>query len=214
MSRKAVIILSAAVTVIVLAGIFGVLWSAGFFISDRSVVHGIERVEWKGRTYSQISGEYELGKRIAKTTDGCDVYEIAGDPEHNFILISSFRDSFLYVDDGYTVPQDGEITKAYWNYKQVKDAEFMRTVTDILAERKIQNTYTSESGYIFIENEVQDLEKLCLAYDNCPVATVNAGYMGKLNGRWIITVTTDSNLSQCTYYNIPSKYNDILEKHF
>lgn len=214
MSRRSIIIISAAVVIVFFAGVMAVLWSAGFFISDRSVVHGIEQVEWKGRTYSQISGEYELGKRIAKTTDGCDVYGIAGDPEHNFILISSFRDSVLYVDGGYAVPQSGEITKAYWNYKQMKDAEFMRTVTDTLAERKIQGTYTSESGYIFIENDVQDLEKLYVAYENCPVATVNAGYMGKLNGRWVVTVTTDPYLKQCTYYNVPSKYHVVLEKYF
>ena len=129
-------------------------------------------------------------------------------------MISSFRDSVLYADDGYAVPQSGEITKAYWNYKQMKDAEFMRTVTDILAERKIQGTYTSESGYIFIENAVQDLEKLYVAYENCPVATVNKGFMGKLNGKWIITVEVSPDRSECKYYNIPDRYVGILERCF
>lgn len=208
------VIIAVVMVAVLLAAVVSIMWSAGVFISDHSVIHGIESVKWNGRTYSETYGEYELGRRIAKTTDGCDVYTIKGDSNRNFIVISSFRDTYFYVADDYTVPKSGDVTKAYWSYKQVKDERFLEAVESIIAEREAWGTYVSENGYLFFEEENQDLERLYIAYENCPAATFNAGLMGKINGRWIITVTINSEMTQCTYYPIPEKYHAILEKYF
>ena len=51
------------------------------------------------------------------------------------------------------------------------------------------------------------MKKLYFAYEDCPVATVYKGYLGKINGQWAIT--TDGGC-----YSIPDKYSKILEKYF
>ena len=214
MSRRSIIIISAAVVIMFFAGVMAVLWSAGFFISDRSVVVGLESLEWQGRTYSPVYGKYDVGRRIAKTTNGLDVYEIKGDPEHNFLLVSSFVDSNLYVCDDYEIPNYGTVTRVNWNYKDITDKELLQVVGTILAENHVQGSYKSSYGGLFVENEVQNLETLYVAHENCPVATVNKGFMGKLNGKWIVTVEVSPDRSECKYYNIPDRYVGILERYF
>ena len=142
------------------------------------------------------------------------MYEIKGDPEHNFLLVSSFVDSTLYVSDDYEIPTCGRLTGANWNFKDITDKEFLNAVAAILAESHVQGGYKSPYGGLFVENEVQNLEALYVAYENCPVATVNMGFMGKLNGKWIITVEVSPDRSECKYNNIPDQYIGILERYF
>ena len=203
-----------SVVLVVAALIVGALWHFGAFITDCSAVVGLESLEWQGRTYSPRYGKYDLGRRIAKTTNGLDVYEIKGDPEHNFLLVSSFVDSTLYVSDDYEIPTCGRLTGANWNFKDITDKEFLNAVAAILAESHVQGGYKSPYGGLFVENEVQNLEALYVAYENCPVATVNMGFMGKLSGKWIITVEVSPDRSACKYYNIPDQYVGILERYF
>lgn len=88
MSRKATIAVAVTSAVLAVAAlVVGVLWHFGAFVTDRSVVVGLESLEWQGRSYSPVYGKYDAGRRIAKTTNGLDVYEIKGDPEHNFLLV-------------------------------------------------------------------------------------------------------------------------------
>lgn len=215
MSKKVKLSVAVVSVVLVVAAlIVGALWHFGAFITDCSAVVGLESLEWQGRTYSPVHGKYDVDRRIAKTTNGLDVYEIKGDPEHNFLLVSSFVDSTLYVSDDYEIPNYGTVTRINWNYKDITDKEFLNAVAAILAESHVQGSYKSPYGGLFIENEAQHLETLYVAYDNCPVATVNMGFMGKLNGKWIITVEVSPDRSECKYYNIPDQYVGILERDF
>ncbi|MBQ3550893.1 MAG: hypothetical protein IJA41_07940 [Clostridia bacterium] len=215
MSKKVKLSVAVVSVVLVVAAlIVGALWHFGAFVTDRSAVVGLESLEWQGRTYSPRYGKYDLGRRIAKTTNGLDVYEIKGDPEHNFLLVSSFVDSILYVSDDYEIPTSGTVTRINWNYKDITDKVLLQAVVEIIADRCVQGSYKSPYGGLFVENEVQNLEALYVAYDNCPVATVNMGFMGKLNGKWIITVEVSPDRSECKYYNIPDQYVGILERYF
>lgn len=215
MSRKAKIAVAVTSAVLAVAALaVGVLWHFGAFVTDRSVVVGLESLEWQGRTYSPVYGKYDVGRRIAKTTNGLDVYEIVGDPEHNFLLVSSFVDSDLYVCDDYEIPTCGTVTRINWNYKDITDKELLQAVGAILAKSHVQGSYKSSYGGLFVENKVQNLETIYVAYENCPVATVNKGFMGKLNGKWIITVEVSPDRSECKYYNIPDQYVGILERYF
>lgn len=203
-----------SVVLVVAALIVGALWHFGAFITDCSAVVGLESLEWQGRAYSPRYGKYDLGRRIAKTTNGLDVYEIKGDPEHNFLLVSSFVDNTLYICDDYKIPTSGTVTRINWNYKDITDKVLLQSVGEIIADRCVQGSYKSPYGGLFIENEAQNLETLYVAYDNCPVATVNIGFMGKLNGKWIITVEVSPDRPECKYYNIPDQYVGILERYF
>ena len=63
---------------------------------------------------------------------------------------------------------------------------------------------------------------LCVAFDNCPVATQNLGYMGPIDGTWYITTEISSDKynedgSPKAYtvwcYTIPSEYIPTLEQY-
>ena len=67
------------------------------------------------------------------------------------------------------------------------------------------------------------MRELWFAYEGCPVATNYMGYMGKVNGEWVITTeifqTTESDdpsppQYSVSCYKIPSEYWDILSKYF
>ena len=214
-SRKVKIAITVACALLIFTTLVGcLLWQMGCFVTDRSVAVGLESLEWQGRRYNPVYGKYDAGRVIAKTTDGLDVHEIDGDPDHNFLLVASFVDSNLYVCDDYEIPTNGKVTRAYWNYKDITDKDFLQAIGTLLAERHVQGTYKTKEDGLFVENNVQNLEVLYVAYENCPVASLNKGYIGKLNGEWIITVTIESELTQCTYYRIPEKHHSILEKYF
>ena len=212
--RAKILVVVTSAVLVVAALVVGALWHLGAFVTDRSVVVGLESLHWQGRTYSPVYGKYDLGHRIAKTTNGLDVYEIEGDPDHNFLLVSSFVDSNLYVCDDYEIPNYGTVTRVNWNYKDITDKELLQAVGAILAKSHVQGSYKSAYGGLFVENEAQNLETMYVAYDNCPVATVNRGFMGKLNGKWIITVEVSPDRSECKYYSIPDQYVGILERYF
>lgn len=203
-------------------GIIFLLWKAGFIITDRSAVVGIEGMTWQGRSYSAISGEYTEGRTVAKSKDGSwDINEVEGDPDHNFVVARCFTSQRLYVADDYVIPTSGEITAACWGDEYINEKEFIAAISEI-EEQKV-TSFQYETDAIFALTENQRMKELYLAYENCPMTTNYKGYMGKVNGEWVITtdISTDqrnedgsSKEYPVSCYSIPDKYSSILEKYF
>ncbi|MBQ6814680.1 MAG: hypothetical protein IJP13_03990 [Lachnospiraceae bacterium] len=198
------------------------LWKAGFFITDRSAVIGIEDMTWQGKTYSTISGEYTEGRTIAKSEDGrWDINEVEEDPSHNFVVVRSFLDQQLYVADQYVIPTSGKVTSVCWADNYICDQEFLAALSEIDEQKVTSFKYVTEGIYAITEN--QQMKEVYFAYENCPVATNYKGYMGKVNGQWVITtyISPDQRRADgspkkhsVSCYFIPVEYSSILEKYF
>lgn len=207
---------------VIALGIFVLLWNSGTFVTDRSAKIGVERMIWKGKSYSTTSGKYTEGRTIAKSQDGSwKINEVNEDPSHTFVVARSFLDQYLYVSDDYTVPTSGEITQVYWNGGYIKDKDFLDALAEIDVAKTTSFDYQTEG--LFILNDNQYMKSLYVAYENCPIATVNMGWLGKINGEWVITtyISSDQNNEDGSpkpytvgCYYIPDKYAQVLEKYF
>jgi len=202
-------------------GILVLLWNSGVFVFDRSAIVSTEGMTWKGRNFSRVGGEYTEGRTIAKSKDGWKINEVKEDPSHTFVVARSFLDQHLYVSDDYTVPTSGKITKVCWNGEYIENEEFLQALRQIDSAKTTSFDYETEA--IFILNDNQRMKSLYFAYENCPVATVNKGWLGKIKGEWVITtyISSDQNNEDGSpkpymvgYYSIPDKYSQILDKYF
>lgn len=224
MSKLAKIALIVFSVIMILITIFVLLLlqSLDVFVTDRTANVYIEGMTWKGRGYSTVSGEYSEGKTIAKSANGSwDINEVKEDPSHNFVVVRSFLDQYLYVADDYNIPKSGEVTTVCWNGQYITNKEFIDAVTEIESERVTSFEYKTKG--IFMLTDDQHMRKLVFAYEGCPVATEYKGYMGKVNGEWVITtyISPDqfnADGSDKPYsvscYVIPEEYSSILEKYF
>ncbi len=192
------------------------LGSKGAFVTDDSAVFTGSKLTWNGKSYSSAGGVYTEGKRIAKTSDGWDVNEVREDPDHNFVVVRSFLDQYLMVADDYTIPSSGKLTMVNWHGDPVTDSEFLEAILEINVQKSTSFTYETEG--IFIVTDRQHMREVYYAYEACPVATFFQGYLGKVDGRWVMT----TDIEQPTYphpylvgcYEIPDEYEGILEKYF
>ena len=207
---------------IIAIGILSLLWYSDVFVIDRSAKVGFEGMTWNGKNYSTISGEYTEGRTIAKSEDGSwDINEIKEDPSHKFVVARSFLDQYLYVADDYTVPSSGEITKVCWDGKYINNKDFLKAITEIDATKTTTFDYETEGIFMLTDN--QHMRRLYFAYEDCPIATEYIGYMGKVNGKLVITtyISPDQNNDDgspksysVSCYSIPDKFGSILEKYF
>lgn len=217
---KATIICMCLFFVIAL-GFLALLWRCDVFVFDHSAIVHMEGMTWKGQDYSRVGGEYTEGRTIAKSKNGWNINEVKEDPSHTFVVARSFLDQYLYVSDDYTVPTSGEITKICWDGEYIKDKDFIEALTEIDITKTTSFDYETEA--VFILNDSQSMKQLYFAYENCPVATVKKGWLGKINGKWVITtyISTDQNNEDGSpkpymvgCHSIPDKYWKILEKYF
>lgn len=207
---------------IVLAGIAFNLWKSGAFVSDHSPEVSANRVIWNGRKYSPISGEYTEGRTIAKGNSGDWVINMVKEyPSHTFIVARSFLDQYLMVSDDYTIPTSGTLTTAAWNGTYITDPAFLDTLTKIQAGKTTSFSY--ETDNLTRPTDNQRMRSRYFAYENCPVTTCFMGYMGQVNGQWVITTyvsqdTRNGDGSPKPYtvncYVVPNEYWDILSKYF
>lgn len=215
-------LISLCIIFVVIAPILLILWKCNVFVFDRSVIVGVEGMIWKGQSYSVVYGGYTEGRTIAKSEDGgWKLKEVKEDPSHTFVVVRSFLDQWLYVSDDYTIPKSGKITKVCWNYKYIEDKELIDALTEIDAAKTTSFDYETEA--IFYHTDNQRMKQIYFAYEGCPVATVNKGYLGKIGDEWVITTYISSDQrnedgSPKPYmvgcYSIPDKYSQILEKYF
>ena len=133
----------------------------------------------------------------------------------------SFLDQYVYVATDYTIPTDGEITKVFWCNAYIDDQKLMDAITAIDKMKTTSFEYKTESIYYLDDN--QRMKELTVAYGDCPVATVKKGWLGKINGQWVVTTyispAQSSEDSPPLYYTvgcyvIPEAYWPALEMHF
>lgn len=221
MKRKGYI--SAALIFIVLALFFVIiLWRNGGLITDRSAEYTGEGLYWNGRVYRTMGDcDYTEGRVLAKTHNGWKVCAVKEDPAHNFLVVRSFLDNHLLVAEDYRIPTAGNLSLATWNRKPITDPAFLQTISRLLQQKTTSFEY--ETNGIFILNDQQRMKAVYVAYDGCPLATVNAGWLGKINGQWVLTTYIsddyrDEDGSPKPYtvgcYVIPEEYHDILKTYF
>ena len=202
------VLITFAITVAVLLFLF----ANGIIVFDHSAQRRGEGVYWKGSLYVPCSGEYSEGKTIAKTEDGWHINEVKEDPSHTFIVLRSFLDQSLLVKEDYQIPTEGSVTSAVWGKRKITDEEFLKTISELISQATSDYSYETEG--IFQSTEGQQMRYLCVAFDNCPVATIG--------GVWYITTEISSDQynedgSPKAYtvwcYTIPSEYIPTLEKY-
>ena len=177
---------------------------------------------WNGKEYSTVGGVYTEGRTIAKSANGSwDIKEIKEDPSHTFVVARAFLDQYLYVADDYTVPKSGEITTVCWNETVIQDTDFLKAMAEIEATKTTMFDYETEGIFMLTDN--QHMRELYFAYDECPVATEYKGYMGKVNGKWVITTAISPDQHNpdgspkpysVSCYSIPDQFSEMLEKYF
>lgn len=218
MKKKTLLV--TAVILAVTAAVLFLIFTNGIIVLDHSGQRRGEGVYWKGSLYVPCSGEYSEGKTIAKTEDGWHINEVKEDPTHTFIVLRSFLDQSLLVKEDYQIPTEGRATSAVWGKQKITDEEFLTSISELISQATSDYSYETEG--IFQSTEGQQMRYLCVAFDNCPVATQNLGYMGTIGGTWYITTEISSDQynddgSPKAYtvwcYTIPSEYIPSLEKY-
>ena len=205
-----------------MAIIFTSLNLCGIIFTDRSAVRSGGYIYWQGREYMPCSGDYDVGRRIATTTDGkWDISMVKQDKGLTFIEVRSFLDNYLYVDTSYQIATEGKLTAVSWKGNYIYDEEFLTAMSHIASDRK--DDFTNTTDGIYALNDTQKMGELYFAYEGCPVATLYNGYMGKIDGKLCITTYiapdhTDENGApkehEVRCYIIPEEYEDIIEKYF
>ena len=207
-----------AVIFVIVCAVLIWMGAKGLFVKDRSAIMGVGGLVWQGQEYVQVSGPHTTGKLIAKTQDGSwDIYEIEEDPSHTFVAVSAFLEHELYVLKSYDIPDSGRLTAVSWNGRKIQDSAFLAMMEQIEAEKTPTSWYETEG--IYRQTDWQKMEELYFAYEDCPVATIYKGYMGKVHGQWIITThiephSPDREGYTVSYYLIPEEYASLLEAYF
>ena len=96
MKRKETLI-RAAILLLLAAALLFWLVSSGAIVFDHSGERRGECLYWNGYVYVPAGGDYDEGKTIAKTTDGWQINEVEGDPEHIYVVLRSFLVDYLFV---------------------------------------------------------------------------------------------------------------------
>lgn len=201
-----------------LASILFFLWEQGVIVADHSAEYTGD-LHWNGRVYTSITDcPFKAGWALAKTCDGnWTVYALKEDPSHTFVLVSSFLDQHLLVVENYNIPKTGRITKAVWNRESISDEAFINAVSAINGQKSTSFEY--ETDGIFVLNEFQCMKELYFAYEDCPLATEYAGFLGKIHGQWVITTgvsqrNEDGSPKAYGLYVIPEEFHSVLEQYF
>ncbi len=189
-------------------------------VTDRSAVSYGNGIIWNDVKYIPTSaGGYHEKKTVAKTSDGWNVVEIKEDPSHTFIVQRSFLDNYLLVDESYVIPKSGKITSATWNDISVNGENFLTAISEILENAEADFYFElGELREIYSKTEIRPLY---IGYEDCPLSTEFAGYIGIIDNKWCITtertnITDDSGaVLKCRIfcYEIPEEYYGVLEKY-
>lgn len=180
---------------------------------DRSAVINTEGgFIWKGVQYVPIVAEAEeLGKCIAKTTDGHKISEYKDDPSHTFLELRSFLDNNMVVREDYVIPTEGEFSCAYVSGNRFTDSSFL----DVLSE--IAEYEFSDKFYIETDNILYYAKKIYVGYNDCPIGTQKFGFIGNINDKWCFLYpdieTNNSRERRVETYEcniIPEKYANVL----
>lgn len=206
--------------IVILAVIFFLIYK-GFIVFDHSAELNGYGVLWNNVQYIPCTGGYHEGKTIAKTTSGWNIDEVEEDPSHTFIVAREFLDQMLYVRENYEIPSSGDITMAFLgDVTTIYDKEFCQALSEIMKTAESDFEYETEA--IFMRTDRQKMQSLYVAYNDCPVATSDAGYIGLIDDKWYITTEISQDrrnsdgsakVHKVWCYTIPEKYTDILKAY-
>jgi len=197
------------------------LFAGGVIVLDHSAVRRGEGVCWRDTLYVPAYGEYSEGRTLAKTEDGWRINAVKEDPSHTFVVLRSFLDQYLLVREDYEIPDSGKITAAAWGAEYITDDVFLRAVTEILANATTDFEMMTEGIYQLKDGQV--MRSLTLAYEDCPLPTEAAGYLGKIDGLWCITTYIASEQRNADgspkeylvrLHAIDAEYHAVLAKYF
>lgn len=218
MKRNTIVVLVILVAVAALAVL---LIANGVIVLDYSAVAHGANIYWNDTLYVECSGQYHEGRTVARTPDGWDINEVVGDESHTFVVKRNFLDQYLMVREDYAIPSSGEVTVVSYGWSDFKDEELCSTIFKILECAAAEFEYETEEIYIRTEN--QNMKKLYVGYNGCPIATEFKGYLGKVNGEWCLTTenlpwieSSGSPVPSQTVlcYTMPEEFHAVLEAHF
>ncbi len=213
MERKLFTVLRTAALAVFLAVLAAGL--VRLIVFDRSAVLEEDRILWKGRVYVPAVGEYSEGRTIARTSDGSwKLDEVKEDPSHTFIVLRSFLDQYLYVDEAYEIPRSGHITAACigLGMNRTADAALCAALERVLNgegrtepfELSVQDSYLSLT-------ETRRLRELHIAYESCPVCTEWKGALGTADGKIVFAEAAHADNGRLlTCYELISPDREII----
>ncbi|MCL2815189.1 MAG: hypothetical protein FWD23_11375 [Oscillospiraceae bacterium] len=150
---------------------------------------GVERSELHmgGVKYIPVGGIYTSGKNIT-WTDGFTINSLKDDPSKTFVCVTSFLDSIgLFVREDYIIPLEGKVTAVCWevytNTKKIKDLEFCQAISDLYNYNG--EVFEYEFGVPHGDDLNKYMKDLYIAYEDCPVATIQVGSIGKINNQLV-----------------------------
>ena len=186
MNRKSLLmVLGGLLCVAAIAAIFMI--ADGTIVFDHSALVTAETLEWKGNTYVPISGKYEEGRRLARSADGWSVMEVEGDPAHRFLAARSFMDERLYVLSGFEPEATGDITLLWWGGQRFANEELSRAILALWEESaEAEASVSFEVHHLFSTTGTVKLKEVYVARGDCSVATESLGYLGTVNGQWVL----------------------------
>ena len=153
-----------------------------FFVSE---IHA----EWKEHNYriDGIGKHWELGKLIAKDPSGRCLYAINGD-EFKQYLVVAVEAQDLFIEYGYDIPEEGELTGIIAEYRTdpdnwisyPSDNRFFKK--SALEEIVDQSLSASQFDKFESDKYIGDDEfyRIYLCYNGCPVSNKCIGYVGEL----------------------------------
>lgn len=141
-------------------------------------------LSYKGDEYIETNaypliGEFEKRIGLLRGTTAT-VYAPDGDND-NFLLLSDFLDSYVYVKVGYEIPRSGTVTAVCTEFKIIT-----RSPDEI--DLFIRLSQFSGEEYSFsTENINRDGQDFNFAYNNCPIEGERIGYILYKDGMWLFT---------------------------
>lgn len=158
-------------------------------------------LQWMGRSYDiygpgrrwvsdrQIGGSYSIF--------GFGLYSLKGDKKREYhMVVSVVEGSNLFVEEGYEIPEEGEITAVIAEYRLEPNGDnawmnferwnrFLKK--DYLEE--IIKEFQSEQEIRIFENDIDVTENefyaIHVCFNGCPVAGGRLGFVGEIDGKGI-----------------------------
>ena len=126
-----------------------------------------------GEEYEETSGFYkESNTVISRTDNGFTIYEVVGDPEHNYVVARSFLDNYLHVKKNYAVDKtaiEGYFFElGYGDFISGKEIiDIMKTLSESKEKVDIDNDLLMSGG--------NGEKKVYIKYYNDPVGKYCGG---------------------------------------
>ena len=238
--KKTIIILTVFViisSIPIIIGLFNLLPPPRKPVSDHSAQYSGGELYWNNAVYKNsysyrnaysidipLIFKNESGEILARTTDGrWDVNKLKGDETYTFVVLYDFYEQILCIREDYVIPTNGKITAVYWGDTKIENPVFCETIQRLYQDDS-GNTFEYETNGIDTLTETQHMRTLYFCYENSPVGTEFAGYLGKVYNKWVITTYIEDSYDpiqgiftqpyKVICKELSTQYLEELEKYF